>query len=84
MQMKVLKVRYLESKKVLQNKCRLTRTVYIIYNYYILNQKKILLYNLKLHQCYITMCIFTINRTPSKIIFINPKTNRSSNITPLP
>ena len=26
MQMKVLKVRYLESKKVLQNKCRLTRT----------------------------------------------------------
>ena len=25
--MKVLKVRYLESKKVLQNKCRLTRTV---------------------------------------------------------
>ena len=27
MQMKVLKVRYLESKKVLQNKCRLTRTV---------------------------------------------------------
>ena len=27
MQMKVLKVKYLESKKVLQNKCRLTRTV---------------------------------------------------------
>ena len=26
MKMKVLKVRYLESKKVLQNKCRLTRT----------------------------------------------------------
>ena len=26
MQKKVLKVRYLESKKVLQNKCRLTRT----------------------------------------------------------
>ena len=26
MQMKVLKVWYLESKKVLQNKCRLTRT----------------------------------------------------------
>ena len=22
------------------------------------------------------MCIFTINRTPSKIIFINPKTNQ--------
>ena len=26
MQMKVLKLRHLESKKVLQNKCRLTRT----------------------------------------------------------
>ena len=30
MQMKVLKVRYLESKKVLQNKCRRTRTEYYI------------------------------------------------------
>ena len=45
MQMKVLKVRYLESKKVLQNKCRLTRTeskVYIlkIYFLYIYNVMK--------------------------------------------